>query len=309
MWWKTISAWTTVVPVAIWALIRVSGFDSWFPMVQLIAFTPYVAALSILPLILSIVARQRYSAVIAALAATALAISVAPRWFADSDPLNGAHGPQLRVMSVNVRLGGADADRLARLAQDADVVAVQELTPQFATALAHHFPYRVSYPAPGAGGSGVFSRLPVRDAGKRDNPWGFTQAIAELSQYGILIESAHPAAPYGHEATEPWRESFHRQQRATPDGPIRILAGDFNATLDHSALRELIASGYRDAATTLGKGLTGTWGPYDGDPIPAVTLDHILADRRLGIRDLKVLDLPGTDHRPILATLVLPSPA
>ncbi|WP_169815359.1 endonuclease/exonuclease/phosphatase family protein [Nocardia yamanashiensis] len=305
MRWKPIAAWLAVVPGTVWAMIRIAGLDSWYPMVQLIAFTPYVTVLALLPLALTLVLRQRIAAVAGLAAVIALAACVLPRWFADSDPINGAKGADLRVLSANVLEGTADPEQLAALAADVDIVAVQELTPAFATAFARHFPYAVSYPAAGVGGSGIFSRLPIRDAGLRHNPWGFTQAIAELPS-GVLIESVHPAAPWGREAVEPWRESYRRQPAATPDGAPRILLGDFNATLDHSTLRTLLDSGYRDAASVLGKGFTGTWGPYDGDPIPAVTLDHVLADRRIGIRDLRVLDLPTSDHRPVLATLVLP---
>lgn len=304
--WKAIAAWGAVLPGAIWVVVRIGGFDAWYPMVQLIAFTPYVAALSVVPLMWTVLLRQRYPALIAAVTAIALAACVVPRWLEDGDALRGARGPELRVMSVNLLMGRVDPARLADLARDADVITVQELTPEFATAFAKYFPHRVSYPAAGVGGSGVFARIPLRDAGVRHNPWGFTQAIAELTDYGVFIESAHPAAPSSRAAIEPWRESFRRQQRATPDGPLRILAGDFNATLDHSVMRDLLHSGYRDAALVRGKGLSGTWGPYDGDRIPPVTLDRVLADRRIGVRDLRILDLPGSDHRPVLAVLVLP---
>jgi endonuclease/exonuclease/phosphatase family metal-dependent hydrolase len=91
------------------------------------------------------------------------------------------------------------------------------------------------------------------------------------------------------------------------DGPVRVLLGDFNATLDHGGLRELIATGYRDAAEVTGQGLVGTWGPYDGDRIPPVVIDHVLADRRIGVRRFAVHGIPGGDHRAIVAELTLPS--
>jgi hypothetical protein len=37
-----------------------------------------------------------------------------------------------------------------------------------------------------------------------------------------------------------------------------------------------------------------------------MTIDHVLADRRLGITDYGVDDLAGSDHRAIHARLVLP---
>ena len=92
------------------------------------------------------------------------------------------------------------------------------------------------------------------------------------------------------------------------DGPLRVLVGDFNATLDHVELRRLLATGYRDAASVVGKGLTPTW-PYFGPRwaiTPKVTIDHVLADRRIGVRSFEAFTIPGTDHRVILAELVIP---
>lgn len=84
-----------------------------------------------------------------------------------------------------------------------------------------------------------------------------------------------------------------------------MLIGDFNATLDHSQLRELLDRGYRDAGDVAGKGLEPTW-PNNGSLGPLITIDHVLADRRLGIVKYGVGDLPGSDHRPVWAELALP---
>jgi endonuclease/exonuclease/phosphatase family metal-dependent hydrolase len=103
-----------------------------------------------------------------------------------------------------------------------------------------------------------------------------------------------------------WRSDLANQPRPDPAAPPRILLGDFNSTLDHQPLRALIARGYTDAADSAGAGLIGTWGPYDGDPIPPVTIDHVLVDRRVGVRGARVHRLPGSDHRAVVAALVVP---
>ncbi|MEJ7787976.1 MAG: hypothetical protein WKF96_24510, partial [Solirubrobacteraceae bacterium] len=41
-------------------------------------------------------------------------------------------------------------------------------------------------------------------------------------------------------------------------GPLRLIAGDLNATLDHGALRDLLSDGYVDAADATGNGLLST---------------------------------------------------
>lgn len=313
VWSHVALPWVLGGPGAVWAVVRLGGWDLWYPAAQLIAFTPYVAASSLLPLAILLAMRRWPAAVVAGLTSAALIACVLPRAVPDGDALAGATGPRLRVMTANVLAGNASAGELVRLVRDhrVDVLALQELTEGMVTdleaaGLAGELPFRVVYAARGAGGSGIFARRPLRDRGVRMNPLWFGQARAELAESGLLIESVHPVAPSERSRMPDWRESFANQQPATVGGPLRVLAGDFNATLDHSVLRSLISSGYRDAAEVVGKGFTGTWGPYDGDWIPPVTLDRVLADRRIGVIDVQVFDLPGSDHRPVLAILRLP---
>jgi endonuclease/exonuclease/phosphatase (EEP) superfamily protein YafD len=254
--------------------------------------------------------------VFAALVAVVLAACVLPRWLPDEDPLGRAGGPAVRVLTANLLAGAADARALVALveAHRVDLLAVQELTPDAVVALdaaglAARLPYRVVYSRDGVTGSGIYARHRLRDDGLRENQCGFGQARARVAVPGgdeILVESVHPCAPSSAETTPPWRSGLAGQPPATVDGPVRVLLGDFNATLDHRGLRDLLATGYRDAADVLGTGLTGTWGPYDGDLIPPVTLDRVLADRRVGVRTVAVHSLAGSDHRTVLAELVLP---
>src|SRR5690606_19927857 len=62
---------------------------------------------------------------------------------------------------------------------------------------------------------------------------------------------------------------------ASSSATIRILAGDFNASLDHAALREVVNRGYVDAADATGKGLHPTW-PANRRSPPLITIDHVL---------------------------------
>jgi endonuclease/exonuclease/phosphatase (EEP) superfamily protein YafD len=72
-------------------------------------------------------------------------------------------------------------------------------------------------------------------------------------------------------------------------------------------VRDLLASGYRDAADVMGLGFVATW-PQFGSWLqsPGVTIDHVLADSRMAVRSFQVLKLDGTDHRPVFAELRLP---
>ncbi|MEV6601897.1 endonuclease/exonuclease/phosphatase family protein [Actinoplanes sp. NPDC051346] len=307
--------WLLVLPGAVWAVLRVGGWERGL-LVQLFAFTPYVAAWSVVPVVAALATRRWLAAAVAALTFVLLAAMVLPRAFADGD-----RGPQtgvkMRVMTSNMLFGGADAAQIVRFVRDNDVavLALQEFSPTAQTRLAEAglgqlLPYSSLGAEFGAGGSGLYSRFPITSPDVRVNGGFFNQAYGTIQPPGaapLTVESAHPLAPFSVDVVDRWRADLEAEPRAEPKGMPRILLGDFNATLDHQPLRELIDSGYRDAADATGNGLIGTWGPYDGDLIPPVTIDHVLVDNRLGVTDADVHDIDGSDHRAIIAEVVLPA--
>jgi endonuclease/exonuclease/phosphatase family metal-dependent hydrolase len=88
-------------------------------------------------------------------------------------------------------------------------------------------------------------------------------------------------------------------------GLLRVLAGDFNATLDHAALRSVLARGYVDAARAAGRAGAWTWRPLRA-PLPRLALDHVLVDPRIGVAAVAIAAVRGSDHRALVADLVLP---
>ncbi|MEU0765374.1 endonuclease/exonuclease/phosphatase family protein, partial [Streptomyces microflavus] len=241
-----------VAPGLAWAVVRLAGLDRG-PLVQALAFTPYVAGWSLLVLTLTLALRRRWPAVAAAVAALALVGAVAPRALPTGQPT--VDGPELRLLTANLLKGGADAATLVELVRRhrVDVLTVQEFTPAARDALdraglAGLLPHRQLNPEVGTTGSGLYARFPLSDGGFRRNAgFAFTQAYATVAVPDappLRVESAHPAAPWSVEVVGEWRTDLAGQPRATPDGQLGILAGDFNATLDHAPLRALLASGY-----------------------------------------------------------------
>ena len=309
---RTVLAVTVALPWVVWAAVRTAGLDLRHPVVAALAFTPYAAATSWLPVLTALWLRRRSVALLAAVAAVALVATVLPRALGGTRVPAEADGPTLRVMSANVLFGSADMASVLRIAreEDVDVLALQELTVAAARRLdaaggRAWFPARAVEARPGAAGSGLFSRLPLRDRAD-DDATGSAQPEVELRPPGaqpVRIKTVHPRPPISGPAEREWRAAIDRLPR--PRGALRVLAGDFNATLDHRVLRRLLDAGYVDAADATGSGLSPTW-PRGSDR-PPITIDHVLLDERIGVRSFSVRDLPGSDHRAVVAELVLPA--
>ncbi|GIJ69280.1 endonuclease/exonuclease/phosphatase family protein [Virgisporangium ochraceum] len=307
--------WVAVLGCAVWSVTRVFGLERGWPWVQLMAFTPYVAAAAVVVAAVALGTRRWVAGGVAVVAALALCVVVAPR--AINDGRRAAGGPSLKVLSANLLAGNGDERQVLDLVRrlNVDVLALQEFSPGDLTGLAEAgadevLPYRALYPRDGTGGSALLSRHPLRERSVRTHAGGFLQAQATVDVPGappVLVESVHPTAPWGAPAMAYWERDLRDQPPATVDGPLRVLAGDFNATLDHAALRRLIDTGYRDAASVVGSGLRPSW-PYDEKWfMPGVTLDRVLADRRIGVRAARPYRIRGTDHKAFYAELVLPT--
>jgi endonuclease/exonuclease/phosphatase (EEP) superfamily protein YafD len=313
---NSVIAGLVVVPGAVWAAVRFAGVTSGWPVIPLLAFTPYVLLASLLPLLVTVLLRQWWAAAVALVVTVALAGSVLPRGFGAPDPASAANGPRLRVLTINMKVGGGSPADIVRLVRDNDVdlLALQEFTPWAqraleAAGLRDLLPNAQLHPTPYPSGSALYSRFPLTDSGYRPLPGDFGQAYATVHAPGapaLLVESVHPCAPAEPGLLPCWRAGLDSEPRADRNGPVRLLLGDFNSTLDHAPLQALLRSGYRDAAATLGDGFVGTW-PYDGTRLPKVTLDHVLADPRMAIRSLGVYPVRRSDHRAVYAELILPS--
>lgn len=305
--------WAALALLALWALGRALGLEGGYPLVALVAFTPYVLAVSTLLLGAALWARRRPEAVAAAAVVVAFAALVLPRAFPSQPTEPPADGVRLDVATVNAGLGQADAATIVDLVRDrgVDLLSVQELTPAEAGRIAAAgidalLPHRELSPEPGSGGAGLYSRHPLRRL--PEVPGGISRQVsAEVRVPGappVEAVAVHPHPPT-RLAADLWLEGMEALPPADPDGAIRLLVGDFNSGFDQDAFRELVGSGYVDAAAARGQGLAATWPSGRAFP-PPVTIDHVLADERVHVAGAAVLDVPGSDHRAVAARLVLP---
>ena len=93
---------------------------------------------------------------------------------------------------------------------------------------------------------------------------------------------------------------------APEPGVLRVLAGDFNATLDHAALRAVLRTGLDGRRPARPAGGWPGPGARCGCRWPRLALDHVLVDPRIGVAAVDLVPVPGSDHRALVADLVLP---
>jgi endonuclease/exonuclease/phosphatase family metal-dependent hydrolase len=302
--------------LAAWAGARLAGADrlrraeGW--VVPSLSFTPQVAAAAVAALPLMRGGRSRG---VATLAAAALTAAVAPR--AIPRPQPRADGAELRVLTSNLLVGRADAESLVRLvvSMRADVLFLQELTEGAATRLEKAgldsvLPYHVLEPVGhGPKGSGIWARHPLRDGltvprASRSRPVARLEVPGGQSVQLVCVHLRPPRPSHSPSGAARWRAEM-AMLPGPGDIPV-IMAGDFNATLDHAQFRALLRLGYVDAAVQAGRGLVPTWGPRPGGELAMLALDHVLLDPRCAVRAVSAHKLPGTDHRALYAQIRLP---
>jgi endonuclease/exonuclease/phosphatase (EEP) superfamily protein YafD len=307
--------WAAVAPIALWALIRALGVAGGWPLVPIIAYTPYVALVAVLVAGAALALRNWAAAAVAAIAVAGLLAAVLPRALGSGESMPSGSA-ELRVLSANLHHGTADPERLVEMTEalDADVLFVQELNAHYAVDLKRAgifelLPNGVLSVRRKASGGGIYSRLPLREIASprtRGAAFRMPRAMVTLENGTVArIVDVHPYPPKK-ELVDLWREQFDTLPAAEPFRYAPwVLAGDFNATLDFAELRDLLDTGYRDAGEVTGNGLEPTWPAGQLMP-PPVTIDHVLADRRIAILDYAVEDLSGSDHRAVFARLAVP---
>lgn len=303
---------TLLVLVAVaYAVVRLGGFESNAFLVGAAALTPYVAAAALLLAVIVLACRRKLLALIAFVVAVALGTLLGPRFLSEEQP--AADGARLRIMTANLYLGLGDARTIVDLVrrQQVDVLTLPELTPSAVSALdsaglADLLPYRVFDPRPGGGGTGIAAKIPLRQVILvPDSTMSQPSAVVDLpGRDDVEITAVHVQPPVSQAKADTWRRELAALPRREKDTRLRILAGDFNASLDHGAFRELVDRGNVDAAEATGDGLVPTWSSWPTGP--PLTIDHIVTDDRCAISGYDVFDVPGSDHKAILAEIVLP---
>lgn len=305
---------TASVGISLFAVLRlvvsgVFGHDGNRYTAAALALTPYVVLVAVGSAVIAAVLRRRGVLVLSAVLVVALAAPLVPRVLADAQPEAG--GPLLRVAALNLYFGQADPGAVVEFVREReiDVLTLLELDESAhaaleAAGLGDVLPHTVAYPAGAGVGSAIAARYPLTEL-DLSGPSVFAQPSARMSlPDGTAVEVvAVHALPPVTDATR-WRSDLAALPAADPTGAVRVLAGDFNATLDHAAFRDVLDAGYVDAAESTGEALVTTWPRRRLGP--PVTLDHVLVDEAAAVLDFAAVDVGASDHRAVVTTVRLP---
>ncbi len=245
----------------------------------------------------------------------------------------------LRVLTANLLGGRADAGAVVELTArlKVDVLCLQELTSAAAkrldaAGLADLLPHAITdLSAVQPRGNAIYARHPLTACPPVTTtssvqptamlglpggevrvscvhlhtpkwPWPTGGARSGASRWRLDVDAVGAVAVPGQASAEASAEASARLGE-----PPLVLAGDFNATVDHAGFREVLRGRLVDAASQRGTGLVPTWGPLPGGRGALLTIDHVLADRRCAVLSTSVHSVPGTDHRALFTALRLPS--
>lgn len=300
-----------LAPWLAWAVVRAGGLEHGIHVVPAMAFTPHVAATAWIPVVVAVLLRRPVVGVVAVATLVVLVAAVAGRGLAGPRP-TVRDGIALRVMTANLHEGRGDVQAVVGLVrrEHVDVLAVEELTRAEAArldaaGLRRLLPHRDLDVRPGAAGTGLYARLPLRAlAPPRGLLYNAAPRVAVRLPGGppLEVQAVHPPPPTH------WLPIWRRALAAIPPpspSRLEVVLGDFNATLDHHALRQVLRRGYLDAGDATGEGLRPTWPTGRRFP-PQIAIDHVLADARIEPTALRVHAIPGSDHRAVVAALLLP---
>jgi endonuclease/exonuclease/phosphatase (EEP) superfamily protein YafD len=212
------------------------------------------------------------------------------------------------LLSLNIRGELGDPDAILAAVRQADIVVLLETTPRAIRALDaagmnEDFAYRAGTESRGSA-SAIYSRFPL--AAIRPLPqtsFQMWQATADVPQLGgVRVITAHPCNPFCGPGYWPSEHQLLQRVISQDLGQRLVVAGDFNAVDDHLPMRSLRRLGLRSATDIVGAGWLPTY-PANSRVPPLIPIDHIMLDNRLTATSISRVQVAGTDHLGLVATI------
>jgi endonuclease/exonuclease/phosphatase (EEP) superfamily protein YafD len=313
----------TIVAVATLAVAVVGVLARYVPLVNHVvmfaaALSPYLMTAAVPSVVLFLFCR-RWVLAIAATLVVVIGVAVELPLFTSELGDARIRTVPLRVVTANIYFGRGDAQSLAATANaSADVLAVQELTPEAVQRLANagldkSFPYHALDARPGASGVGMWSRYPITSS-KRIADFELAMVSARIKVEGVQVDPtvlvAHMSGPWP-QPIDDWRGDMRHMQATMSDlaksagGGCAIVAGDFNSTPDMREFRSLLSGGFQDASQQAGAGFNRTYPANSQVNPPIIAIDHVLTFQCTAT-SAETTALPGSDHRGLMSSVAVP---
>ena len=222
-----------------------------------------------------------------------------------------------RIMTLNTCNGQASAEEIVRICreQNVEILCLQEIGGTMLDDLAEAgiyeiLPYRVVSDAASqvdnGGKNGIWCAAEVSNVTTNlvDIATSAMPAVdITMGSTEIRVVSVHPNSPV-RGAQDLWSKGLESIQSLGGYAHNYLLMGDFNSTWDHARFRELLGTSFVDAGEQAGEGFHMTY-PSNSKIPSLIEIDHIVYSRDSGIAvsDLQAIEVPGTDHKALLATL------
>ena len=248
----------------------------------------------------------------------------------------GRREGNLRLMTYNVKAGNAwlrpgGVEALARevARYGPDVVVMQDAHPLLRgrPSEAEKAPLFGLPEIHVAGQYIIASRLPLRDCSEGvletgGEPLAFARCTLDSKGGAVEVMTVHFESPRsglnaarheGFDGIVQWQQNHESRlaqaralARALEHGkrPL-ILAGDLNAPESSAVIQSLLAVGLRDAFSSAGRGYGYSYGHTLRPAFSFLRIDHILVSPQIGVSDCFVGEKEASDHRPVIADLVL----
>ena len=200
---------------------------------------------------------------------------------------------------------------------NADVVTVQELSPNVAEALEPLYPYHALHTNKDSLvlGQGVLSRYPIVE----DTYWvmglGMQRVVLDVNGTRVTLYNVHVRNPFISGVNGPrvdvslreWALDDLLHRVAKEKGPL-ILAGDYNMT-DQTDSYKRVNALYHDTFREVGSWLGLTYPADRGMVPPLARIDYVFHDD--SVQSIAAHVWPtsgGSDHRPVWAQLSIQTP-
>ncbi|NDJ75371.1 MAG: hypothetical protein GYB65_03855 [Chloroflexi bacterium] len=238
-----------------------------------------------------------------------------------------ADGVDLTIATYNVLSAESDPDDMLDVIEDldADIIGLQELEVAHADLiereLSEEYPYRSLHGSPSEHGVGLLSRYRIVEESEYYDFIKYVRhlrAVVDVEGMLVTVYLAHPHTPSNYYSPMRYSADFRDEQLKAlrnsvraDSGPVLVLC-DCNLSDQSEAYRDLdrlLDDTYREVGWGMGFTFPSRFAPADGWILPRMMrLDYIWHSAHFTAYDVEVWrETGGSDHRPVLARLVLES--